>query len=149
MDPTSPELPKAAGRLAAPAALGATRASFSSRTETAQEGPRSPPLPAAELLLTPTFPSRPSGQDVFIPGPLNSSPLPGFSRPFWALHTPRPAPSLILPPCPLQLLDSCCSAHHGLTRPPFPPLPHLVFWILLSSIPSPSSALAPFQPPLG
>ena len=92
---------------------------FAARTETAQEAPRSPLLPAAELLLTPTFPSRPSGQDVFIPGPLNSSPLPGFSRPFWALHTPRPAPSLILPPSPLQLLDSSCSAHHGLTRPPF------------------------------
>ena len=122
---------KAPGRLAVPAALGVTQASFclkngnrASSTPSPQNTPLPPPSYSSPRLSPPI---RQGSDPVFIPGPLNLSPLPGFSRPFWALHTPRPAPSLILSPSLSPVARFFWALLTAASRPPFPPLPHLVF----------------------
>lgn len=78
---------------------------------------------SAESFLTPTFPSHPPGQQRSPHSlPPKLLPLPRSSRPFWALRTPRPAPSSI-----------SSSSHFLYSRffcPLYPPLPGS--WTLFS-----------------
>ena len=99
--PRSSVLPKAGPRrLAVPIALDAPEASICLKEGNWECSPVPPP---SELLLTLTFPPILQGSaPLFTPCPLNSSAITGISRFFWALHTPRPAPSSILCPSPLS-----------------------------------------------
>lgn len=155
--PTSSELPKAAREAGGSGSAGCDSGLFlPQKLKTAQvappppEAPHSPPPSYSSTRLSP--PIRHVSDPVFIPGPLNLSPLPGFSRPFWALHTPRPAPSLILSPSlsPVArffwaLLTAVSLVLHFLPYPIWCSR----FFCPRGPPPPTSSALAPFQPPLG